>query len=158
MSVFSNRLPSLKECLFAGAAAVVSFACSAHAQAQQVVKVAYSADYYPSTPQMLTSWVQEVQQEAKKLLPGVTIEPEPIHGGFDDFLTKLSLMYGNPSAAPDLALVPAQEVGQWQGSGLLAELGDRARTDLVAEQVGQALHYVLVRLPQGHGRVDRPGT
>jgi multiple sugar transport system substrate-binding protein len=124
----NSRFPSFKQWLFAGATAIVSvLTCGASAQAQQVVKFAYSADYYPSTPQMLSSWVQGVQQAAKTLLPGVTIEPEPIHGGFDDFLTKLSLMYGNPSTAPDLALVPAQEVGQWQGSGLLTQLDSKLK-------------------------------
>jgi multiple sugar transport system substrate-binding protein len=91
-------------------------------QSQRVVRVAYSADYYPNTPQMLASWIADVQQGAKKSLPDITIVPEPIQGGFDDFITKLSLMFGNAATAPDLAIVPSQEVGQWQSSGLLENL------------------------------------
>ncbi len=122
------RFSRFKRYLYAGAVAVTALAAGgASAHAQRVVRIAFSADYYPATPQMLASWVAEVQQSAKKQFD-IELTPVPIQGGFDDFITKLSLMYGNPSTAPDLAIVPAQEVGQWQESGILEKLDPYLKT------------------------------
>jgi multiple sugar transport system substrate-binding protein len=125
-SEVNGSKPSLSELakrLYAGTAiAAALFVGAASAHAETIIKVAYSSDYFMSTPAMATQWFTSIKQGLAKDMPGVTLELEPIHGGFDDFLTKLSLMYGNASTAPDIAQVPGQEVAQWQVSGLLAPL------------------------------------
>jgi multiple sugar transport system substrate-binding protein len=116
LSSFTKRLYTgtiIGAALFAGAV-------SAHAQT--VVKVAYSADYFMSAPTFATAWFTMVNQGLKKDMPGATLQLEPIHGGYDDFLTKLSLMLSNSSTAPDIIQIPGPEVAQWQASGLLAPL------------------------------------
>jgi multiple sugar transport system substrate-binding protein len=129
MTASKTRRPKLKSLLYATAAAAVTLAVgTANSQAAGVVKVAFSADYYPSTPQMLAQWMVQIAQGSAKKFNGLQVVAEPIHGGFDDFITKLSLMYGNPSTAPDLAIVPGQEVGQWESSGLLAKLDPYLKT------------------------------
>ena len=89
------------------------------------VKVAYSADYLMSSPDLAKKWFGEIKENFEKANPGIKIELVPIQGGYDDFLTKLSLMYSHADTAPDLAEVPAPEVGQWVASDLLAPLDDR---------------------------------
>jgi multiple sugar transport system substrate-binding protein len=102
------------------AMAALAGATSAHAGA--VIKVAYSSDGFMATPLMATQWFGSMKEGVAKAYPGVTLKLEPIHGGYNDFLTKLSLMYENASTAPDIAEVPGGEVAQWQASGLLAPL------------------------------------
>lgn len=89
-----------------------------------VLKVAYSADYQMSTPDMAKNWFTDSKTNFEKANPGVTVQLVPIPGSYDDFLTKLSLMYSNPSEAPDVAEVPAPEIGQWVASDLLMPLDD----------------------------------
>jgi multiple sugar transport system substrate-binding protein len=100
----------------------------ASADEKTVVKVAYSADYMMNTPEMAKSWFEGIKAGFEKLHPNVTVELVPIAGGFDDLNTKLSLMYNNPTAAPDVAQVAAQEAGQWAGSDVLASLNDLVKT------------------------------
>ena len=89
------------------------------------LKLAFSQDYMFSTPQLATDWYARVKAGFEKAHPDVTVELVPIAGGFDDFITKLSLMYNNASTAPDVVQIPAQEAGQWTASDLLAPLDDR---------------------------------
>ena len=56
------------------------------------VKVAYSADYLMSSPDLAKKWFGEIKENFEKANPGIKIELVPIQGGYDDFLTKLSLM------------------------------------------------------------------
>jgi len=92
-----------------------------------VIKVAYSADYMMNTPEMAKAWFEGIKAGFEKLHPDVTVELVPIAGGFDDLITKLSLMYNNASNAPDIAQVPAGEAGQWAESDILAPLDDRLK-------------------------------
>jgi multiple sugar transport system substrate-binding protein len=120
--VNGSRLNLKKRLCLATALAATLLAGTASAHADTVIKVAYSADYFMSTPAMATQWFTAMKEGVARAYPGVTLQLEPIHGGYNDFLTKLSLMFGNKSTAPDIAEVPGAEVAQWQASGLLAPL------------------------------------
>jgi multiple sugar transport system substrate-binding protein len=120
--VNGSRFNLKKGLCVATAMAPSLFAGVASAHAETVIKVAYSADYFMSTPAMATQWFTAMKEGVAEAYPGVTLQLEPIHGGYNDFLTKLSLMFGNTSRAPDIAEVPGAEVAQWQASGLLAPL------------------------------------
>jgi multiple sugar transport system substrate-binding protein len=123
MSALRLRISGFKRHLCAGVAATAAvLAGGATAHAQTVIRVAYSADYFMNTPALALQWFTTIKQGVEKQFPGVTVKLEPIHGGFDDFITKLSLMYGNAATSPDIAQVPGQEVAQWQASGLLAPM------------------------------------
>jgi multiple sugar transport system substrate-binding protein len=89
------------------------------------IKIAYSADYLMSSPDLAKKWFDGIKANYEKKDPSVKVELVPIQGGYDDFLTKLSLMYNNAGSAPDIAEVPAPEIGQWVASDLLAPLDDR---------------------------------
>ena len=87
MTTSKPRRPGFKSLLHATAGAAVALLVgTAHGQAAPVVKVAFSADYYPSTPQMLAQWMVQIAQGAAKKFDGLTVVAEPIHGGFDDFI------------------------------------------------------------------------
>lgn len=91
---------------------------------QTTVRVAYSADYFMSSPDLATKWFGGIKANFEKANPNVKIELVPIQGGYDDFLTKLSLMYNNSSDAPDIAEVPASEISQWVASDQIQPLDD----------------------------------
>ena len=94
------------------------------------LKVAYSADYFMSSPDLAKKWFGEIKDGFEKSNPDIKVDLAPIQGGYDDFLTKLSLMYSNADEVPDVAEVPAPEIGQWVASDLLAPLDDQlAKTD-----------------------------
>ena len=76
------------------------------------LKVAFSADYFMSSPDLAKKWFGEVKDGFEKANPDVKVELVPIQGGYDDFLTKLSLMYRTQMNS-DIAEVPAPELGQW---------------------------------------------
>jgi multiple sugar transport system substrate-binding protein len=100
------------------------------------LKVAYSADYLMSSPDLAKKWFGEIKDGFEKANPDIKVELVPIQGGYDDFLTKLSLMYSQAGAVPDIAEVPAPELGQWVASDLLAPLDDRlAKTDWWSQYV-----------------------
>src|ERR1700751_5584770 len=89
------------------------------------IKIAYSADYLMSSPDLAKKWFDGIKANYEKKDPSVKVELVPIQGGYDDFLTKLTLMYNNAGSGPDIAGVPAPEIGQWVASDLLAPLDDR---------------------------------
>ena len=117
-----SKLSLKKRLCLATALAMATLAGATSARAGTVIKVAYSSDGFMATPVMATQWFGSMKEGVAKAYPGVTLKLEPIHGGYNDFLTKLSLMYENASTAPDIAEVPGGEVAQWQASGLLAPL------------------------------------
>lgn len=104
-------------------AGVCSYSSAASAE-QTTVKVAYSADYLMSSPDLAKKWFAEIKADFEKENPDTKVELVPIQGGYDDFLTKLSLMYNNSSDAPDIAEVPAPELGQWAASDQIQPLDD----------------------------------
>ncbi len=108
-----------------GAAACLSIAALSSRPAMaagDTIKVAYSLDYFMSSPALAKKWFAEVKQQFEAANPGDTLQPIPIPGGFDDFNTKISLMFNSRATAPDVIQVAAQSAGEWAGSGLLAPL------------------------------------
>ncbi len=95
----------------------------AHA-AGDTIKVAYSRDYFMSSPALAQKWFTEVKTQFEAAHPGDTLQLIPIPGSFDDFNTKISLMFNSRSTAPDVIQIAMQTVGDWAGSGLLAPLNN----------------------------------
>ena len=96
--------------------------------AGDTIKVAFSLDYFMSSPALANKWFGEIKQQFEAAHPGDTLKPIPIPGSFDDFNTKISLMFNSPSTAPDVIQIAAQTAGEWAGSGLLAPLGAQLKT------------------------------
>src|SRR5580698_1544663 len=92
------------------------------AHADTVLKLAYGSEYVMVTPELTKKFWGDIKTDFEKSHPGVTVQLVPIPGGFDDIVTKVSMSYGNPSAAPDVAQLPAQEMAQWAASGYLLPL------------------------------------
>jgi len=95
---------------------------AAHAAEQTTIKLAFSKDYLPNTPELQMGWMQGIKSRFEKENPGVTVELVPIQAGYDDLVTKMSLMLSSSAKAPDVAQIPAQQTGEWAASGLLAPL------------------------------------
>lgn len=112
-------------------AALVALACSAAGFVQQAaaanVKVAYALDYMFSKPELITKWYGNIKKEFEAAHPGDTLELVPIPGGYEDFMTKLSLLYNSPKTAPDIIHVMSVSIGQFADGGLLLPLDDKAK-------------------------------
>lgn len=89
-----------------------------------VIKVAYGADYVFLSPDLAEKWWNKVADEFKAENPGKTVEFIPIPGGFTDIVSKLNLLYRSPTTAPDVAELPNDQLGGWVSSGYLRELDD----------------------------------
>lgn len=94
----------------------------------KTITVAYGSDYVFDTPAQGKKWWQEVTTAFQKANPGVTVKLVPIPGGFNDIVTKLSLLYRSPATAPDVAQLPTEDMSLWASSGYLAPLNDRVKT------------------------------
>ncbi|WP_246694279.1 extracellular solute-binding protein [Mesorhizobium sp. M2E.F.Ca.ET.209.01.1.1] len=105
-----------------------TIAAGSSAMAGDTLKVAYSQDYFMSSPKLAKKWFGEMKTQFEAANPGATLEPIPIPGSFDDFNTKLSLLMNSPATAPDVIQIAAQSAGQWSGSGLLAPLDDELKS------------------------------
>lgn len=89
------------------------------------VRIAFSKDYAPNTPELQMGWMQGIKSGFEKENPNVNVELVPIQAGYDDLVTKMSLMLSSSSKAPDVAQIPAQQTGEWAANGLLSPLDDR---------------------------------
>jgi multiple sugar transport system substrate-binding protein len=89
-----------------------------------VIKVAYGADYVFLSPDLATQWWNKVKGEFEASNPGAKVEFIPIPGGFSDLVSKLNLLYRNPDTAPDVAELPNDQLGGWVSSGYLSQLDD----------------------------------
>jgi multiple sugar transport system substrate-binding protein len=87
-----------------------------------VLKVAYGSTFVFLTPQLATKWWGTVAKEFEAQHPNVTVQFTPIPGSYTDLVTKLNLLLRNPSTAPDVAELPAGQLGGWVSSGYLAPL------------------------------------
>jgi multiple sugar transport system substrate-binding protein len=87
-----------------------------------VINVAYGADYVFLSPDLATQWWDKVKGEFEASNPGAKVEFVPIPGGFSDLVSKLNLLYRNPDTAPDVAELPNDQLGGWVDSGYLAQL------------------------------------
>lgn len=86
------------------------------------LKVAYSSEYVFDTGPLATKWWQEVGAAFKAKYPQATIQWIPIPGSYNDLVNKLSLLYSNPSTAPDVAELPTAQVALWASSNYLLPL------------------------------------
>jgi len=99
-----------------------SNAASTTSGGKQVLTVAYSSEYVFLTPQLATKWWHAVGSEFEKKYPNVTIRYEPIPGSYNDFNSKLALLYRQSSTSPDVAELPSALMGEWVSSGDLLSL------------------------------------
>jgi multiple sugar transport system substrate-binding protein len=87
-----------------------------------VLKVAYGADYVFLTPDLAKSWWGKVKQDFEAKHPNVKVEYTAIPGGYNDLVTKLSLLYRDKSTEPDVSEIPTEQLGGWVSSGYFAPL------------------------------------
>jgi multiple sugar transport system substrate-binding protein len=92
------------------------------ANGKTVLKVAYGSTFVFLTPQLGTKWWHSVAAQFEKEHPNVTVQFTPIPGSYNDIVTKLNLLYRSASTAPDVAELPAGQMGSWVSSGYLASL------------------------------------
>jgi multiple sugar transport system substrate-binding protein len=85
----------------------------------RTLTVAYGSDFVFLTSALGTKWWDGVASDFEKKYPNVTVNFVPIPGGYNDIVTKLSLLYRSPSTAPDVAEVPAGEMGPFVSAGYL---------------------------------------
>lgn len=110
--------------LTAVTAAVGLAACSSApggstANGKVVLKVAYGSQFVFLTPQLAIKWWGTIAREFEKSHPNVTVQFTPIPGGYLDIVNKMSLLFRTPSTAPDVAELPAGQLGEWASSGYL---------------------------------------
>ena len=116
--------------LLASAALVVASAAwsSGVNAADQTLKVVTPIDYCPLTPEAGERLFKEVTTQFESENPGVKVEFVKIPGAYQDFITKLGLLFRSPDTAPDVADVGSWDMVQWIESGYLTDM-----TSLVSE-------------------------
>lgn len=110
-----------------GLVAIGAAGSPASAAGPTVLKIAYSADFVPLTPEGGAAWWRGMIEEFEKENPGVKVEAIAVPGSYADVENKMSLLFRSPDSAPDVAELSNQNIVQWIDSGYLAKI-----TDLVA--------------------------
>lgn len=100
-------------------AACTASPSSTTSNGKTVLKVAYGSQFVFLTPQLAIKWWGTVAHEFEKAHPNVTVQFVPIPGGYPDIVNKMSLLFRTPSTAPDVAELPAGQMGEWVSSGFL---------------------------------------
>jgi multiple sugar transport system substrate-binding protein len=103
-------------------AACTSSPGSSTANGKTVLRVAYGSQFVFLTPQLAIKWWGTVAKEFEKAHPNVTVQFTPIPGSYLDIVNKMSLLFRTPSTAPDVAELPAGQLGEWASSGYLMPL------------------------------------
>ena len=125
-------LVSWKTLLACGAASLIGMATlPKFASAETVLKLAYSSDFVPLSPEGGKTWWADLVSQFEKSHPGVKVQQIPIPGSYADVENRLSLLFRASSTAPDLAELSNQDIVQWADSGYLADItklvaGDRS--------------------------------
>jgi multiple sugar transport system substrate-binding protein len=88
----------------------------------KTIKVAFGSTYVFDTDALTTKWWNQVVQQFEAQNPGIKVQQIPIPGSYNDIVNKLSLLYRNPSTAPDVAEIPTGQIGLWASSGFLKPL------------------------------------
>ncbi len=88
----------------------------------KTIKVAFGSTYVFDTTQLTSKWWNQVVKQFEAQNPGIKVEQVPIPGSYNDIVNKLSLLYRNPSTAPDVAEIPTGQIGLWESSGFLKPL------------------------------------
>lgn len=89
------------------------------------VKVAFSLNWTFADPKLAQQWFGNIKTEFEAKHPGDTMELIPVPGTYDDYITKLSLLYNSPDTKPDIVQYFDINVGQFAGSELIAPLDDK---------------------------------
>lgn len=89
------------------------------------VKVAFALNWTFADPKLAEKWFSGIKTQFEAKHPGDTMELIPVPGTYDDFITKLSLLYNSPDTKPDIVQYFDINVGQFADSGLLAPLDDQ---------------------------------
>lgn len=106
--------------------ALTSLATASVESAQAAtVKVAFSLNWTFADPKLAQKWFSNVKTEFEKKHPGDTMELIPVPGTYDDFVTKLSLLYNSPDTRPDVVQYYDINVGQFAASDLLSPLDEQ---------------------------------
>lgn len=100
-------------------AACTASPTSTTSNGKTVLRVAYGSQFVFLTPQLAVRWWGTVAREFEKAHPGVTVQFTPIPGGYLDIVNKMSLLFRTTSTAPDVAELPAGQLGEWSSSGYL---------------------------------------
>src|SRR5579875_2066372 len=88
----------------------------------KTIKVAFGSTYVFDTTGLTNKWWNQVAQQFEASHPGIKVQLVPIPGSYNDIVNKLSLLYRNPSTAPDVAEIPTGQIGLWASSGYLRPL------------------------------------
>lgn len=89
------------------------------------VKVAFALNWTFADPKLAEKWFGAIKTQFEAKHPGDTMELVPVPGTYDDFITKLSLLYNSANTKPDIVQYFDINVGQFAASELLAPLDDR---------------------------------
>ncbi|WVT77828.1 extracellular solute-binding protein (plasmid) [Sinorhizobium chiapasense] len=117
---------SFRNIALAGLLAAAGFsAASVHTAEAANIKVAFSLNWTFADPKLAEKWFADVKQQFEAAHPGDTMELIPVPGTYDDFITKLSLLYNSPDTKPDIVQYFDINVGQFAGGGLLEPLDDK---------------------------------
>jgi multiple sugar transport system substrate-binding protein len=84
--------------------------------------VAYGSDYVFDTDALASQWWNQVANELEAAHPNIKVKLIPIPGGYNEIVSKLSLLYRSASTAPDVAEIPSPLVGLWAQAGYLLPL------------------------------------
>jgi multiple sugar transport system substrate-binding protein len=88
----------------------------------KTIKVAFGSTYVFDTTALTNKWWNQVAKQFEDQNPGIKVQLVPIPGSYNDIVNKLSLLYRNPSTAPDVAEIPTGQIGLWASSGFLKPL------------------------------------
>ncbi|WP_245442324.1 extracellular solute-binding protein [Rhizobium chutanense] len=117
---------ALRNVVLAGLLATAGLStASVNAAQAATVKVAFSLNWTFADPKLAQKWFGNVKTEFEAKHPGDTLELIPVPGTYDDFITKLSLLYNSPDTKPDIVQYFDINVGQFAGSDLLSSLDDQ---------------------------------
>lgn len=93
-------------------------------EGQRTLTVAYGSDFVFLTPELGKKYWEDIGGALEQKFPNVKVEFTPIAGGYNDITNKLSLLYRSPDTAPDIAEVPAGQMGSFVSAGYLRPLDD----------------------------------
>src|ERR1035441_6052296 len=114
------------------ATSLATFAASAPASASSsegiTITLAASQSYIYDSTALATKFYGMIKSEFQKQHPGVTLKIEDLPGGYNEIVTKLSLLYRSPSTAPDVAQYNVAQAALFASSGYIAPMNSYLKT------------------------------
>ena len=92
------------------------------------ITLAASQSYVLDSAALAKKFYGTIKSEFQKQHPGVTLQIVDLPGGANDIVTKLSLLYRQPSSAPDVAQFASAQAGLFASSGYLAPMDSYLKT------------------------------